>query len=323
MAVIQTGIGGPETLEWRENEVGEPGPGEVLLGQTAVGVNLIEIGMRQGVYPGPPPPFIPGFEGVGIVEDVGAGVSHVRNGDRVAYAYPPPGSYAERRVFPEEHLVTLPDDISDETAAAVLMKGLTAWMLLERVYPVSASDTILIHAAAGGTGLLMCQWAKHLGATVIGTVGSDEKAEIARAHGCDHPVVYTREDFRDRVREIAGPDGLPVVYDSVGRETFDRSLECLSPTGLMALFGMASGEPEPFHLMRMGLENAYFLTRPAVFVYVRKREWLVQAADRLFSLIRQGALQVEVSGRYALRDAATAHAEIESRRTTGSTVLLA
>ena len=321
MAIVQTGIGDAGVLQWQEQDPGTPGPGEVLLRQSVVGVNLIEIGMRQGAYPGPNPPFVPGFEGVGVVEAIGSDVDQVRVGQRVVYAFPPLGSYSETRVFPAEYLVPLPEDIDDETAAAMFMKGLTVWMLLERVYRVKAGDTILVHAAAGGTGLLMCQWAKSLGATVIGTVSTDEKARIAAAHGCDHPVNYTREDFRDTVRQVVGDAGLPVVYDSVGRDTFERSMECLAPTGTMALYGMASGEPDPYYLMRMGLDKSYFLTRPAVFVYVSRRDWLLQAAERLFELVRSGAVRVEIHGRYPLRDAANAHQAVESRRTTGSTIL--
>nr|WP_282571219.1 quinone oxidoreductase [Methylonatrum kenyense] len=322
MAIVQNALGGPEALEWRDHDPGSPGRGEALLRQTVVGVNLIEIGMRQGAYPGPNPPFVPGFEGVGVVEAVGPGVDQVKVGQRVVYAYPPLGSYAEQRVFPAEFLVPLPDDIDDETAGAVFMKGLTAWMLVERVHPVQAGETILVHAAAGGTGLLMCQWAKALGATVIGTVGTDEKAAVARDHGCDYPVVYTRDNFVDTVREVVGDAGLPVVYDSVGRDTFDRSMACLAPTGTMALYGMASGEPDPYYLMRMGLDKSYFLTRPAVFVYVSRRDWLLQAADRLFGLIRSGDIRVEIQARHPLREAALAHRDVEARRTTGSTILL-
>lgn len=321
MAIVQTGIGGPENLTWSEQAVSDPGPGEARIRHTRIGVNLIEVGMRQGAYPGPPPPFVPGFEGVGVVEAIGAGVDQVQVGQRVVYAYPPPGSYAEERVFPAEFLVPLPDDIDDDTAAAVFMKGLTAWMLLERVYPVQAGDTILVHAAAGGTGLLMCQWAKALGATVIGTVSTEEKAEVAARYGCDYPVIHGREDFRDTVRDVVGDAGLPVVYDSIGRDTFDRSMECLAPTGTMALFGMASGEPDPYYLMRMGLDKSFFLTRPAVFVYVGRRDWLLQGAERIFQLLRSGKVRVEIHGRYALKDAGIAHQAIEQRRTTGASIL--
>ncbi|ACL72697.1 Alcohol dehydrogenase zinc-binding domain protein [Thioalkalivibrio sulfidiphilus HL-EbGr7] len=231
--------GGPEVMRWESIEVGEPGPGEVRLRQTAVGLNFIDVYFRTGLYPLPSLPGGLGMEAAGVVEDVGEGVTTLKEGDRVAYATPPPGAYAEARIMPAARLVKLPDNIEERTAAAMMLRGMTAHYLLRRIHRVEPGDTVLIHAAAGGVGLIACQWARRLGATVIGTVGTDAKAEIARAHGCDHPIVYTREDFVARVREITGGKGVDAVYDSVGKETFMGSLDCLRPLGMMVTFGVA------------------------------------------------------------------------------------
>jgi NADPH2:quinone reductase len=311
--------GGPEVLSWEEVEIGEPGSGQVRLRQEAAGLNYIDVYHRTGLYP-QPLPFIPGVEGAGIIEAIGQGVDSLQPGDRVAYAGPI-GGYAEQRLIAADRLVKLPDSISSEQAAAMMLQGMTAWMLLRRVHRVEVGETVLIHAAAGGVGLIACQWAKALGATVIGTVGSDEKAELARAHGCDHPIVYTREDFVTEVDRITGGAKLPVAYDSVGADTFFRSLDCLRLRGLMVSFGNSSGTPKPFDTALLASKGSLFLTRPTLFHYIHAREDLEQAAAELFDLIGSGKLKVEIKQRFALRDAAEAHRALEARKTTGSTVL--
>ena len=311
--------GGPEVLQWEEVEIGEPGPGQVRLRQEAVGLNYIDVYHRTGLYP-QPLPFSPGVEGAGLVESVGDGVETVKPGDRVAYAGPI-GGYAEQRLIDAERLVKLPDSISSEAAAAMMLQGMTAHMLLRRVYEVKAGDTILVHAAAGGVGLILCQWAKALGATVIGTVSTDEKAEFARAHGCEHPVIYTRQDFVAEVDRITGGAKLPVVYDSVGRDTFMRSLDCLAPRGLMVSFGNASGPVEPFSPLVLSQKGSLFLTRPTLFSYIAAREELESAASELFEVVSSGKVKIEIGQRFALKDAAEAHRALEARRTSGSTVL--
>jgi NADPH2:quinone reductase len=311
--------GGPEVLQWEEVEVGDPGPGQVKLRQEAAGLNFIDVYHRTGLYP-QPFPFTPGVEGAGIVEAVGEGVTNVAAGDRVAYAGPI-GGYAEERLIDADRLVKLPDGISSEQAAAMMLQGMTAWMLLRRVHPVGPGETILIHAAAGGVGLILCQWAKALGATVIGTVGSDEKAELARAHGCDHPIVYTREDFVAEVERLTGGAKLPVVYDSVGRETFLKSIDCLAPRGMMVSFGNASGPPDPIAPGLLAQKGSLFLTRPTLFHYIATGEELELAATELFDMVASGKVKVEIKQRFALKDAAEAHRALEARRTTGSTIL--
>ena len=311
--------GGPEVLKWEEVEVGDPGPGEVKIRQRAAGLNFIDVYHRTGLYP-QEMPFTPGVEGAGIVEAVGAGVSNVREGDRVAYAGPS-GGYAEERLIAADRLVKLPDAISTEQAGAMMLQGLTARMLLRAVHRVEAGDTILIHAAAGGVGLIVCQWAKALGATVIGTVGSDEKAELARAHGCDYPIVYTRDDFQAEVDRITTGKKLPVVYDSVGRSTFMKSIDCLRPRGLMVSFGNASGPPDPIAPGLLSQKGSLFLTRPTLFHYIATREELEASAAELFEMVASGKVKVEVKQRFALEDAAEAHRQLEARKTTGSTVL--
>lgn len=311
--------GGPEVLKWEEVEVPEPGAGQVKIRQQAAGLNFIDVYHRTGLYP-QPLPFIPGVEGAGIVEAVGFGVDNVRPGDRVAYASQI-GGYAEERLIAADRLVRLPDGIPTEQAAAMMLQGLTARMLIRAIHPVGPSDTILIHAAAGGVGLIVCQWAKALGATIIGTVGTDEKAELARAHGCDHPIVYTRDDFQAEVDRITEGRKLPVVYDSVGRATFMKSLDCLRPRGLMVSFGNASGAPEPIAPGLLSQKGSLFLTRPTLNHYIATREELEDSAGELFDVIASGNVKVEVKQRFELRDAAEAQRQLEARRTTGSTVL--
>ena len=312
--------GGPEVMVWEPVEVGEPGPGEVRLRQTAVGLNYIDTYHRTGLYPLTLPAVL-GREAAGVVEEVGEGVTGLRPGDRAAYALHP-GSYAEERLIPADRLVPLPDGIDERRAAALMLKGLTAHYLLRRTYPVKAGETILFHAAAGGVGLIACQWAKALGATTIGTVGSPEKAELARAHGCDHAILYDREDLVERVKEITGGRGVPVVYDSVGHATFERSLDCLAPLGLMVSFGQASGPVAPFEIGRLAQKGSLFLTRPTLATYIAEREDLLSASRELFGLVGSGAIKVEIGQTYPLKDAARAHRHLEGRRTSGSTLLL-
>jgi NADPH2:quinone reductase len=312
--------GGPDVLSWDEVDPGTPGAGQALIRQTAVGLNFIDVYHRTGLYPVPAMPAVIGNEGAGVVEAVGDGVSVVAVGDRVAYSMSL-GSYAEQRVVDAARLVRLPEGITDRQAAAMMLKGCTAQYLLRRIYPVKAGDTILLHAAAGGVGLIACQWAKHLGATVIGTVGSDEKAELARAHGCDHPIVYTRENVVERVKAITDGGGVPVVFDSVGRDTFTTSLDCLQPRGLMVSYGNASGAVEPFSPGVLAAKGSLFLTRPTLASYIATRAELDTTTTELFDVVRSGAVKVEVSQMYPLKDAAQAHRALEARKTTGSTVL--
>lgn len=312
--------GGPEVLQWQQVEVGKPGAGQARIRHTAVGLNFVDTYQRSGLYQMPLPSGL-GSEAAGVVEEVGPGVSDLKPGDRVAYGNAPLGAYSEARLIPADRLVPLPDGITDEQAAAMMLKGMTAWYLVRRTYPIKRGDTILIHAAAGGVGLIVCQWAKHLGATVIGTVGSDDKATLAKANGCDHPIVYTREDFAAKVGEITKGAKLPVVYDSVGKDTFFKSLDCLAPLGLMASFGQASGAIGPVDLGILAAKGSLFLTRPTLNTYVAKREDLLTAANDLFSVVKSGAVKLAINQTYPLRDSAQAHRDLESRKTTGSTVL--
>jgi len=314
--------GGPEVMRWESIEVGDPGRGEVRLRQTAVGLNFIDVYFRTGLYPLPAMPGGLGMEAAGIVEAVGEGVDTLKEGDRVAYATPPPGAYAEARIMPAARLVKLPDNIEERTASAMMLRGMTAHYLLRRIHRVEPGDTVLIHAAAGGVGLIACQWAKHLGATVIGTVGNDEKAEIARAHGCEHPIVYTREDFVARVKEISEGKGVDAVYDSVGKDTFMGSLDCLRPRGMMVTFGNASGPVPAFEPALLAKKGSLFLTRPTLFNYTSTPEDLNWAAGDLFEVVGSGAVKIEINQSYALKDAAQAHRDLEGRKTTGSTVLM-
>jgi len=311
--------GGPEVLEWEAVEVGNPGPGQVRLRQHAAGLNFIDIYHRTGLYP-QPMPFTPGVEGAGLVEAVGEGVSNVVAGDRVAYAGPI-GGYAEVRLIDADRLVKLPDAITFEQAAGMMLQGMTARMLVRSVFPVTAGETILIHAAAGGVGLIVCQWAAALGATVIGTVSTEEKAELAKAHGCHHPILYKEQDFVAEVDRITDGAKLPVVYDSVGRDTFMRSLDCLAPRGLMVSFGQSSGAVEPFSPNILSAKGSLYLTRPTLFTYTSSREQLEQSAAELFEIVGSGKVKIEVKQRFPLADAAEAHRTLEARKTAGSTVL--
>jgi NADPH2:quinone reductase len=314
--------GGPEVLQWEEVEVGAAGDNEVLLRQTAVGLNFIDTYHRSGLYPVGDLPSGLGVEGAGVIEEVGSGVTDLSVGDRVAYAGGPIGAYSERRVLPAERLVKVPAGVEDATAAAMMLKGLTTHYLVRRCYEVGRADTILVHAAAGGVGLMLCQWAKSLGATVIGTVGTPEKAALAGAHGCDHPILYRDEDFVARVRELTDGVGVPVVYDSVGKDTFDGSLDCLRPLGLMVTFGQSSGSVPPFPVHELTPRGSLFLTRPTLASYTATREQLLANAAQLFEVVSSGAVKIEVNQTHPLRDAAQAHRDLESRRTTGATVLL-
>ncbi|MGR3908015.1 quinone oxidoreductase [Burkholderia sp. SR8] len=313
--------GGPDVMKWVDVEVGEPKAGEVRIRQHAVGLNYIDVYFRTGLYPQPLPGGL-GMEAAGEVTAVGDGVTALKAGDRVAYVGQPPGAYAQERVMPAERVVKLPDGISYDDAASVMLQGLTAHYLLRRTYPVKAGDTILIHAAAGGVGLLVCQWAKALGATVIGTVGSDEKAALAKAHGCDHPVVYTRENFTQRVKEITNGAGVPVVYDSIGKDTYIGSLDCLAPLGYFVSFGNASGPLPAIDSKEFSSRGSLFFTRPTLFSYIAKRADLEAAAAELFDVILSGNVKTSINQRYPLAEVGRAHADLESRKTTGSTVLV-
>jgi len=314
-------IGGPDVLQWVEASLAAPAVGEVQVRHQAVGVNFIDTYHRSGLYPVPLPSGL-GQEAAGIVAAVGEGVTEFVPGDRVAYAGGPLGAYSEARNIAACELVKLPDALSFEQGAAVMMQGLTAQYLLRRTYRVQPGDTILIHAAAGGVGLIVCQWAKALGATVIGTVSSDEKAELARSHGCDHPIVTSREKVSVRVREITAGEGVPVVYDSIGKDTFMDSLACLRPLGMMVSFGNASGPVPAFEPALLAKMGSLFLTRPTLFHYTARRADLLAMADELFAMVAAGQVRISVNQRYPLKDAALAHAALEARRTTGSTVLI-
>ncbi|PHS78714.1 MAG: quinone oxidoreductase [Rhodospirillaceae bacterium] len=314
--------GGPEVMKLVDVDVASPGPGEVLIKQDACGLNFIDVYMRTGLYALPELPSGLGKEAAGTVQAVGEGVTDLSVGDRVAYVSAPIGAYAEARVIAAEHLVKLPDTISNKTAAAMMLKGLTAQYLLRRTYTVKAGDTILMHAAAGGVGLIVCQWAKHLGATVIGTVGSQEKAELARAHGCDHTILYREENFKDRVQEITSGKGVNVVYDSIGKDTFMDSLDCLKPLGMMVTFGNASGPVDPFSPGILAAKGSLFVTRPSLFAYIAEREDLVSMSNDLFEVVSSGVVKIEIHQEFALADVGEAHTALESRKTTGSTILI-
>ncbi len=314
--------GGPDVMRWEAVTVGELGPGQARVRHSAVGLNFIDVYHRTGLYPLPSLPSGIGLEAAGVVEAVGAGVTDIKVGDRVAYASPPPGSYAEARLMPADRLVVLPDNIAERTAAAMMLKGMTAQYLLRRTYRVQPGDAVLVHAAAGGVGLIACQWARHLGATVIGTVGNDEKAELARAHGCHHVIVYSRENFVQRVKEITGGEGVAVVYDSVGKDVFMDSLDCLRPLGMMVTFGNASGPVPAIEPLVLSAKGCLFLTRPTLMVYTAKRADLLASAAELFEVVASGAVKIEVQQTYPLAEAAQAHRDLEARKTTGSTLLL-
>jgi len=312
--------GGPEKLRWEEVAIGDPGPGEARVRNTAVGLNFIDIYQRNGLYP-TPLPFTLGSEGAGVVEAVGPNVKGLKAGDRVAYSGPI-GAYAEVLLRPADRLVKIPAGVDDKTAAAMMLKGLTSHYLIRRTYRVKKGDTILVHAAAGGVGQILCQWAKHLGATVIGTVGSDAKAELAKKAGCKHVIVTSREKFADRVKEITKGKGVPVVYDGVGKDTFMESLDCLAPLGVMVSFGNASGAVPPINPGILAQKGSLFLTRPTLLHYTASREDLERAARELFAVVRAGKVKIHVNQTYPLREAAQAQRDLESRKTTGSTVLL-
>lgn len=313
--------GGPEVLELEDIAVGDPGPGEIRLRQTAVGLNFIDVYHRTGLYPLPLPSGI-GLEAAGVVEAIGPDVTAFKPGDRVAYPAGPIGAYAAARLIAADRAVAIPDGISDETAAAMMLKGMTAHYLLHRTYKVKPGDTILFHAAAGGVGLIACQWAKALGATVIGTVGNDEKAELARAHGCDHAIVYTRENFTERVREITNGKGVPVVYDSVGAATYEGSLDCLAPLGMMVSFGNATGPLPPLDSGMLSSKGSLYFTRPTLMTHCADRGRLVEGAEALFDIVASGKVRIEINQRWALADAPEAHRRLEARRTTGSSLLI-
>lgn len=314
--------GGPEVLQWMDVEVGDPGPGEVRVRHTAIGLNFIDVYFRTGLYMGPDVPFTPGMEAAGVVQAVGKEVHELVVGDRVAYATPPVGAYAEERIISADRLIGIPDAIGDETAAAMMLKGMTAQYLLRRTYHVQPGEFILFHAAAGGVGLIACQWAQHLGAKVIGTVSSREKAELAASHGCHHPIVYTEEKVIDRVRDITSGMGVSVVYDSVGRDTFSGSLSCLRPRGMMVSFGQSSGPVPPLDLTELSTRGSLFLTRPTLTHYTHTRDELVSTAHELIDVVKKGIVKVEVNQTFRLEDAADAHRALEGRRTTGSTLLM-
>ena len=313
--------GGPDVLRWEQVDPGKPGPGEALIRNKAVGLNYIDIYVRTGLYPAKLPSGI-GFEAAGMVEAIGPGVTEVNVGDRVAHEGGPLGAYAEARIMPAATLIKLPDAIDDRRAAAMMLKGMTAEYLIRRTYPVKKGETVLFHAAAGGVGLIACQWLKHLGATVIGTVGSKEKAALAKAHGCDHPILYREENFVARVNELTGGEGVPVVFDGVGKDVFLDSLDCLRPRGTMVTFGNASGAADPIKPLLLSQKGSLYLTRPTLASYTATREDLLACANALFDVVAKGAVKIEINQTYPLQEAAQAQRDLEARKTTGSTVLL-
>jgi len=317
-------FGGPDNMKLVTREVGEPGPGEVRIRHHACGLNFIDVYQRTGLYPNPLPLAL-GMEGAGVIEAVGEGVTHLKAGDRAAYASNPPGSYCEARVMPAKCVVKLPDDIPFDAAAGMMLKGLTAQYLLKKTLPqggLQAGDFVLFHAAAGGVGLFACQWAKALGLKLIGTAGSDAKCELALANGASHVINYQRENFTQRVKEITGGQGVKVVYDSIGKDTFEGSLDCLLPFGLLASFGNASGPVPPFAIGQLGARGSLYITRATLFTHIATRESTQAMADDLFAVVRSGAVKVRIDQRYALADVAQAHRDLEARKTTGSSVLL-
>src|SRR5690242_13541704 len=313
--------GGPEVLKWESVDVAAPGPGEVRVRNTAIGVNFIDTYQRSGLYPLTLPSGL-GTEAAGIVEAVGAGVQALSPGDRVASCTGPLGAYSTERLVPADKLVKLPDGIEDRTAAAMMLKGLTVQYLFRQTFPLKAGDTILFHAAAGGVGLIACQWARALGVTMIGTVSSDAKAALARESGCTHTIIYTRENFVERVREITGGKGVPVVYDSIGKDTFPASLDCLAPRGMFVSFGSSSGPVPPFNLIMLSQKRSLYATRPTLFTYASTHSALNAMASELFALVKEGRIKPDARQTFALKDAAEAHRSLESRKTTGSTLLI-
>jgi NADPH2:quinone reductase len=320
-AIVVRQAGGPEVLRLEDVTVAAPGPGQVRLRQTAIGVNFIDTYHRSGLYP-VPKPFTPGMEAVGLVEAVGADVKDFKPGDRVCYGNGPIGGYAEERLMPVASLVKVPAKLKDEHVAGMMLRGLTVWYLVRSLHKLQAGQTVLFHAAAGGVGLIFCQWAKALGATVIGTVGDESKAKLARDAGCDHTILYKSEDFVAKVKEITGGKGVPVVYDGVGKDTFHKSLDCLSKRGLMVSFGNASGPPPPLEIGLLSAKGSLFITRPTLGDYTGTREALAQGSSELFDLVGKGAIKIDVGQSYTLEYAAHAQRDLEARKTTGSTILL-
>jgi len=320
-AVQVAKAGGPEVLAWTDIDVGDPGPGQVRIKHTAIGVNFIDVYMRSGLY-ATPTPFSPGNEAAGIVEAVAADVTDLKIGDRVCYVIAGGGGYQEKRIAPADRVVKLPEGISDKQAAAMMLKGMTVQYLLHRTYKVQPGDTILFHAAAGGVGLIACQWAKHLGATTIGTVGSAEKAALATANGCHHTILYRETDFVPAVKALTNNVGVPVVYDSVGKDTLLKSLDCLAPLGMLVTFGQSSGPADPLNLGILGAKGSLFVTRPTLFTYIAKKAALADAANALFDVVSNGTVKIEISAEYALKDAAQAHRDLEARKTTGAVILV-
>ena len=327
MSVIQSKaikmmqVGGPEVLQWVDIEVAAPGPDEVRVVHEAIGLNFIDVYFRKGVYPQPLPGWL-GMEASGVIESVGSNVKHVKAGDRVAYAGKPAGAYSQVRVMPAEIVVKLPDAISFEMGAAMMLQGLTVNYLLTDSYKVQAGDTVLFHAAAGGVGLIAMQWLKLLGATVIGTVGSEEKAALAKSYGCDHTILYTKEDFVARTKELTNGKGVNVVYDSIGKDTFMQSLDCIKPRGKMVTYGNASGAVPPIDVGILGVKGSLKLTRPTVMTYAHDRSLLEPMSAELFDKVMSGKIKIEINQRYQLQDAAQAHRDLEDRKTTGSTIFL-
>ena len=313
--------GGPEVLKWEDVDVDAPRSGEARVRHTAVGLNYIDIYGRTGLHPMPSFPHTLGMEATGVVEAIGEDVNNIAVDDRIAYVIAPPGAYSEERVVPADRLIKLPEKVSDETGAAMMLKGMTAQYLLHQTYTVKAGDSILIHAAAGGVGLIVCQWAKHLGAKVIGTVGNDKKAALAKSYGCDHTIIYTRENFKDRVSEIPGGEGVDVVYDSIGKATFMDSLDCLKPLGMMVTFGNTTGPIDAFSPGILASKGSLFVTRPSIFTYIAKRDNLIAMAADLFEVVSSGVVKIEINQTYDLSNAAQAHIDLEARKTTGSTIL--
>jgi NADPH:quinone reductase len=314
--------GGPEELRYEEVDIGEPGPGEARVRHTAIGLNFTDIHFRTGRYPLPSFPHVIGMEAAGVVEAVGSGVTEVKPGDRVAYASDKPRAYAQATVMPAARLIKLPDWVDDETAAATILKGLTAQYLVRGAYAIKAGETILIQAAAGGVGLIMCQWARHLGVRVIGTVSTPEKAALAKMNGCDHPIIYTQDDVVARVRELTKGDRLPVVYDGVGGSTYEMSLQCLRRRGLAVFYGSAGGVIPLFDLWRLNRMGSLYVTYAGLADYLHTRKEMLERAEDLFAMIKSGAVRVPINQRYKLADVARAHRELEGRQTSGASILL-
>ena len=320
-AIIVHKLGGPEEMIWEEVDVPVPSENEVLIKQNVIGLNFIDTYFRSGLYPAPLPTPL-GMEASGIIEQVGANVTEFQEGDRVAYASPPLGSYSEKRVMPINNIVKIPNDISDELAAAIMLKGMTAEYLVRRTFEVKPGQTVLFHAAAGGVGLIACQWLKAIGANVIGTVGSDDKAKLAQANGCDHTILYKEEDFVEKVKEITNGEGVPVVYDSVGKDTALKSLDCLSPLGLLVIFGNSSGNAPAIEPGLLATKGSLYVTRPTLFSYNSNREKLIDSAEQVFKMVRENKISIKIGARYKLKDAVQAHKDLEGRKTTGSILLM-